>query len=305
MTATVPTPLNLGDLRLAPGSHADRDQGVCLMEAVAWFAGERHSDAPACVSPYLRQFGIALNDRADDARRQLLVRFVPLVVGTAGDGLDDARRWIGADHAIRVSAPRWLDRAGLADHAAALRALPPITDEAACKSSRVAARAAQKAAYVRRDQALAPLRATVAAAVAKVLKDKPVAVAAAADAAADAAAAVAADAADAVAVAADAAADAAAAVAADAAVAAAAAAAVAVAAAAAVAAAVAAAAAAAAAAAVADAVAADGFRWRVYDTVYDAVKARLKMSLADRYSAMVDEGWDDAIELYARLITAA
>ena len=103
--------LDLETLRLDHGAHPSFEAGHCLMEAVAFFAGEPHSDAPKCVSPYLRAFGIRLNDRATAERRQDLVRFVPLVVGTAGDGLDEVRRWMAADHVARVSLPRHLDSA--------------------------------------------------------------------------------------------------------------------------------------------------------------------------------------------------
>ena len=69
-----------------PGSYELRQQGVCLMEAVAWYAGENHSDMPACVSPVLRRYGMSLNDRLPAERRQELKAFIPRLVGTAGDG---------------------------------------------------------------------------------------------------------------------------------------------------------------------------------------------------------------------------
>jgi len=34
------------DFKLAHGSHADWSRGACLMEAVAYVAGEPHSDHP-------------------------------------------------------------------------------------------------------------------------------------------------------------------------------------------------------------------------------------------------------------------
>ena len=35
------------------GNHGSRDEGLCVMEAAASFAGERHTDQPACASPTL------------------------------------------------------------------------------------------------------------------------------------------------------------------------------------------------------------------------------------------------------------
>lgn len=42
--------LDLDTIVLDKGTHDTRANGVCVMEAVAWYAGEDHSDAPACVS---------------------------------------------------------------------------------------------------------------------------------------------------------------------------------------------------------------------------------------------------------------
>ncbi len=47
------TIINLDTLQLAKGGHDDPGQGLCLLEAAAYLAGEKHSDHPACVSPIL------------------------------------------------------------------------------------------------------------------------------------------------------------------------------------------------------------------------------------------------------------
>ena len=44
------TDIDLDGIVLDKGAHDTREDGVCVMEAVAWYAGEDHSDAPACVS---------------------------------------------------------------------------------------------------------------------------------------------------------------------------------------------------------------------------------------------------------------
>ena len=124
------TAIDFATLHLTSGAHTTRSDGVCLMEAAAWLAGDGHTDAPTCVSPYLRRFGIAVNDCATDARRQDLIPFISLVVGTAGDGLEGKRRWIAADHLTRAVLPKWLDRAGLPAQATAARNFTPIIDAA-------------------------------------------------------------------------------------------------------------------------------------------------------------------------------
>jgi len=124
-----------GTITLTRGAHETRADGVCLLEAAAWFAGKSHTDHPACVSPVLAAYGRSLNDALPDDSRQLLVPFVPLMPGTAGDGLDEARGYLALDWLIRVHAPAWLDLAGLADEARALRDLSRITDLAAAQAA--------------------------------------------------------------------------------------------------------------------------------------------------------------------------
>jgi hypothetical protein len=74
MTTTnkIKNPLDLETLVLKNGAHKRRDQGVCLMEAVAWIAGEKHSDRPECTDVALAAFGRAFNDRLSNDERQLL-----------------------------------------------------------------------------------------------------------------------------------------------------------------------------------------------------------------------------------------
>jgi hypothetical protein len=79
------------DLVLKEGGHESREEGVCLLEAVAWVAGEPHSDHPVCVCPVLAEFGRSWNDTLNEAdRNRLLKPLIPLFVGTAGS-LDAAR----------------------------------------------------------------------------------------------------------------------------------------------------------------------------------------------------------------------
>jgi hypothetical protein len=116
------------DYTLAHGTHATPEAGRCAMEWVSYLAGEPHSDEPACVSPVLRAFCIALNDGLDAAPRQRLRPYLARTIGTAGDGLDETRSWMAMDWLIRVYAPAWLELAGLTDAAAGLTALPAVVE---------------------------------------------------------------------------------------------------------------------------------------------------------------------------------
>lgn len=120
--------VDLAAITLEPGAHRRRADGVCLLELVAWWAHEPHSDTPACVSPVLRVFGTRLNDLLPAERRQALKAYVPSMVGTAGDGLDERRGYLAFDWVIRTYAPAWLRVAGLDAEAKALQHAAEIVD---------------------------------------------------------------------------------------------------------------------------------------------------------------------------------
>ena len=132
MTTTV---LDLDTLHLDKGGHKDRTNGLCIMEAVAWFAAEEHTDAPECVSRVLIGMGQRLNDLLPDDRRQQLKPLIPLLPGTRDDGHDETRGYLALDWLIRTYTPVWLDLAGLTTEAQALRDLRRIVDLAAVQSA--------------------------------------------------------------------------------------------------------------------------------------------------------------------------
>jgi hypothetical protein len=116
------------DYTLAYGTHASPEDGRCAMEWVSHLAGEAHGDEPACVSPVLRAFCTALNDSLEDGPRQRLRPYLARTIGTADDGLDEARSWLAMDWLIRVYTPTWLGLARLTDAADRLAALRPVVD---------------------------------------------------------------------------------------------------------------------------------------------------------------------------------
>jgi hypothetical protein len=109
---------------LAHGSHPNPEDGRCAMEWVSYLAGEVHSDKPVCVSPFLREMGIALNDRWDEETRQKLRPYLARMIGTAGDGRDPERRQMVVDWLARFATPKYLDLAGRHETAERLRQLP-------------------------------------------------------------------------------------------------------------------------------------------------------------------------------------
>jgi hypothetical protein len=124
------------------GSHDSRDKGMCVMEAVAYVAGEAHSDHPKCACPVITAFLISWNDAlpSDAERNRLLSRFVFRLPGTrATPEIEQRRSFMALDWLVRTHTPAWLDlRPELAAHAKALRSLKRIKDmETALEAGKV------------------------------------------------------------------------------------------------------------------------------------------------------------------------
>ncbi len=165
---TITPRLDLETLHLEKGSH-DPDSTFCIMEAIAFIAGEPWSDSPTCASPVIAAFLRTCNDSWNDDERQQLKRFIlPLIGSAASPETEQRRAYLASDRAVRVFAALALDAVGRADHAQALRALEPVVDEAtaarAARAATEAARAARAAARAAPEAAEAPEAAAWAAA---------------------------------------------------------------------------------------------------------------------------------------------
>lgn len=128
--------LDLATLHLSRGKHNNPDNGMCLLEAVSYVAGEPFTDQPKCVSSTLGYFGRSLNDALGDDRRQELIPLIPRLIGTAGDGLDEVRSYMELDWLIRTYLLTWLDLADMSTEATALRNLRRIVDAASARDAK-------------------------------------------------------------------------------------------------------------------------------------------------------------------------
>ncbi len=98
-------------LHLGEGAHDSRDKGLCVMEAVAWFAGEEHSDAPDCACPVIAAYARRMNDRFDQPFRDALRERIPRFVGSkASEAVMIRRRDEIAFRGITIMLPYILDR---------------------------------------------------------------------------------------------------------------------------------------------------------------------------------------------------
>jgi hypothetical protein len=146
------------DYTHAYGPHATPEDGQCAMEWVSYLAGELHSDESACVSPVLRAFRTALIDGLDDGPRQRLRPYLARTIGTANNGLDEARSWMAIAWLIRVYTPAWLGLARLTDAAERLTSLPPVVDVADLQSALFALELARRDARAACTAALSAVR---------------------------------------------------------------------------------------------------------------------------------------------------
>ena len=171
---------------LKAGSHSP-DSTFCVMEAVAYVAGEKWSDSPECACSVLSAFLRSWNDAlpTDSDRDRLLKPLIPKLVNTRNKSLELKRSLMAADWLIRVHTPTWLRLGGLTKQAESLEQLPKITAMKQFPSIRGPIEAVRQDAAAARDAARDAARAAARAAAADAAW--PAAWAAARDAARDAA----------------------------------------------------------------------------------------------------------------------
>jgi len=98
-------------VRLSRGRHGSPSLGMCVMELASTLAGERFSDHPHSVSPVIAGLLRQYNDAVDDERRQALIPYAALAVGTrSSKEVERARarrcvQWTAERNSARV--PRW------------------------------------------------------------------------------------------------------------------------------------------------------------------------------------------------------
>ena len=123
---------------------------MCVMEAVAYVAGEPWSDHPACACPVISAFLRSWNDslRTDEDRDRLLKPLVLELIDTRSTHeVEERRSYLAIDWMVRVFTPKWLDLVpSLAPHAFALRNLEDIADMAGAVAAGEKVRAAWAAA---------------------------------------------------------------------------------------------------------------------------------------------------------------
>jgi len=151
----------LDHIILRSGKHQLFEDGVCVMEAAAWIAGEPHSDHPKCVSPMITEFMVSWNDSLpdDETRDRLLKPLLPLLIGTRTTESDEVvRGYLVIDWFVRVHLPSWLRLAGLGDHASVIAGWAAITNLEELQSHTEELSAARSAAWSAAERAWSAAR---------------------------------------------------------------------------------------------------------------------------------------------------
>jgi len=134
-------------IELKSGGHRNLDDGACVMEAVAYVAGEPWSDHPQCACPVLTSFMVSWNDTLNDTDRQRLKPYIPRLVGTRSTPeAESVRAWMACDWLVRTFTPKWLRLVGLDEEAAALEGLPELTSTELVEAALPVIRKAKKGA---------------------------------------------------------------------------------------------------------------------------------------------------------------
>ena len=119
------------EVSLSEGRHEAPEQGMCMMEMVAWFAGEEHSDRPECVCPVLGAYGREANDQMPYYLRDTLLKpLVPLVVGTFDPDAEKARAEFLVIWAVNKVLPVVLRKEGREKEARACESVGSLPDAA-------------------------------------------------------------------------------------------------------------------------------------------------------------------------------
>ena len=96
----------LETISLESGAHESLERGACVMEAVAYIAGEPWSDHPVCACPVLTSFMVAWNDglQNDAERDRLLKPLVEQLIDTRSTpAVEERRSYMALDWLIRVT----------------------------------------------------------------------------------------------------------------------------------------------------------------------------------------------------------
>ena len=121
---------DLEHITLENSYHETREEGVCIMELVAWMAGEKHTALPECCSHVLAGMAMEINDTLGDEERQKLIPIAQELAGTNCPGCEAERAAAAILHSLRGAVADALSRHGMENAAQQARKTPPHEHQA-------------------------------------------------------------------------------------------------------------------------------------------------------------------------------
>jgi len=138
----------IATIPLTVGSHKSLSNGACVMEMVAYVAGEPWSHCPQCACPVLTWYAISVNDSFNNEHRQLLKPLITKLIGTRStDKVQIARKRLMMWRSVTVLFPLILDCLKMQDHAEALRQFKNTVDDMAAAAAYLKKHGAEMSNY--------------------------------------------------------------------------------------------------------------------------------------------------------------
>lgn len=135
MTNAVNSGINFSDyaIKLSRGDHATPQEGMCIMECVAYLNGEEHTDHPQCADPGCTSYAIILNDNSTSIQRNRLLPFVMRLAGSRNEEHADTRMFMMLDYGARKMFPYLARQSNFVAQAISAESIPEIKDHASMK----------------------------------------------------------------------------------------------------------------------------------------------------------------------------
>lgn len=121
------------------GKHKDRNDGLCLLEAAAFVAGEPHTDRPLCVCPVIAEYCRGLNDAKwlnDEDRTEYLMPLADVILDTVNQDKEAERAAHFIEIASRSVLPHYMMCCDRDDLVRLTLALPDIVNKATAQRTR-------------------------------------------------------------------------------------------------------------------------------------------------------------------------
>ena len=122
-------PERLGDITLSPYPTPQRETGVCPSQAVAWLAGEGHTDRPKKLRPIIGHIVDTLAESLNEAdhTRWITPCLTPIMHTRNHSYFENLRQNTAVLWAINIKAATWLALAGFHEEANYLKTHRPST----------------------------------------------------------------------------------------------------------------------------------------------------------------------------------